>query len=244
MMGEENQPIGDAQATPSSSATSESANATSTDAAQATQESGSVGAEANLESASSLPDSIPMEEDDTDYEAEFMKLRATYAAKERECEALKGQADDAQNQYLRLAADFENFRRRTQEEREKLDVQAKIATLGELLSVVDNFERARAQIKPQSDAEMNIHKSYQGVYKDMVDRLKKIGVAPMRAEGKEFDPNLHEAVLREPTAEYAEGTVIEELVRGYMIGDRVLRHAMVKVAAPPEDAEGDSGAGS
>ncbi|MGI0492844.1 nucleotide exchange factor GrpE [Alkalinema pantanalense CENA528] len=243
MMGEENQPIGDTQATPSS-ATSESADTTPTDAAQATQESGAVGAEANLEAESSLPDSIPMEEDDTDYEAEFMKLRATYAAKERECEALKGQADDAQNQYLRLAADFENFRRRTQEEREKLDVQAKIATLGELLSVVDNFERARAQIKPQSDAEMNIHKSYQGVYKDMVDRLKKIGVAPMRAEGKEFDPNLHEAVLREPTAEYAEGTVIEELVRGYMIGDRVLRHAMVKVAAPPEDAEGGSGAGS
>ncbi|MBD2325882.1 nucleotide exchange factor GrpE [Alkalinema sp. FACHB-956] len=243
MMGEENQPIGDAQATPGS-ATSESADATSTDAAPATQESGSGGAEPNLEADSSLPDSIAMEEDDTDYEAEFMKLRATYAAKERECEALKVQADDAQNQYLRLAADFENFRRRTQEEREKLDVQVKIATLGELLSVVDNFERARAQIKPQSDAEMNIHKSYQGVYKDMVDRLKKIGVSPMRAEGKEFDPNLHEAVLREPTSEYAEGTVIDELVRGYMIGDRVLRHAMVKVAAPPEEGGDGSGAGN
>ncbi|MEB3293525.1 MAG: nucleotide exchange factor GrpE [Synechococcales bacterium] len=182
--------------------------------------------------------------DDTDYEAAFMELRSTYAAKERECEALKAQSEERQNQYLRLAADFENFRRRTQKEKEELEGQIKCSTVIELLSVVDNFERARAQIKPQSDAEMTIHKSYQGVYKDMVDRLKKIGVSPMRAEGKEFDPNLHEAVMREPTSDYAEGIVIEELVRGYVLGERVLRHAMVKVAASPEDgvtpAQGDS----
>ena len=57
----------------------------------------------------------------------------------------------------------------------------------------------------------------------------------MRPEGKEFDPNLHEAVIRQPTNEHPEGTVLEELVRGYFLGDRVLRHAMVKVAAPPEN---------
>jgi molecular chaperone GrpE len=101
--------------------------------------------------------------------------------------------------------------------------------------VVDNFDRARSYLKPQTDGEINFQKSYQGVYKDMVDRLKKLGVAPMRSEGQEFDPNLHEAVMREPTAAHPEGTVIEELVSGYMIGDRVLRHAMVKVAAPPEE---------
>jgi molecular chaperone GrpE len=69
-----------------------------------------------------------------------------------------------------------------------------------------------------------------------VDCLKRIGVSPMRAEGTEFDPNLHEAVMREPTDQHPEGTVLEELMRGYMLGDRVLRHAMVKVAAEPEDA--------
>jgi molecular chaperone GrpE len=179
-------------------------------------------------------------EDETDYEAAFMELRSNYAAKEREIEGLKKQADELNNQYMRIAADFENFRRRTQREKEELETQIKCNTVKELLPVVDNFERARSQIKPQTDGEANIHKSYQGVYKDMVDRLKKVGVAPMRAEGKEFDPNLHEAVMREPTSEHPEGTVIEELMRGYMLEDKVLRHAMVKVAAPPED--GDSAA--
>jgi molecular chaperone GrpE len=134
-----------------------------------------------------------------------------------------------------LAADFENFRRRTQKEKEDLEVQIKINSLGELLSVVDNFERARSHLKPQTDSELTMHKSYQGVYKDMVDRLKKLGVSPMRSEGQMFDPNLHEAVMREPTDQYPEGTVVEELVGGYMIGERVLRHAMVKVAAAPEE---------
>jgi molecular chaperone GrpE len=180
--------------------------------------------------------------DDTDYEAAFMELRSNYAAKEREFEEMKAQVDDRQSQYLRLAADFENYRRRTQREKEDLEVQIKCSTLVELLAVVDNFERARSQIKPDTDAEMNIHKSYQGVYKDFVDRLKKIGVSPMRAEGQPFDPNFHNAVMREPTADHPEGTVIEELMRGYVLGEKVLRHAMVKVAAPPEDEASESAA--
>jgi molecular chaperone GrpE len=183
------------------------------------------------------PIAVPASGDDTDYEAAFMELRSTYAAKERECEALKAAAEDRQSQYLRMAADFENFRRRSQKEKEDLEVHVKCGTLSELLSVVDNFERAKQQIKPQTDAETAIHNSYQGVYKDLVVQLKKIGVAPMRAEGKPFDPNFHNAIMREPTAEHPEGTVIEELMNGYLLGDRVLRHAMVKVATPPEDGE-------
>lgn len=232
MMGDDNQPLETIETpssgTPDVEVVPEGATEGSTEKAAEVDETSSFATEPGE------GDSGSESTDDTDYEAAFMELRSTYATKERECEALKAQSEDRQNQYLRLAADFENFRRRTQKEKEDLEVQIKCATVIELLSVVDNFERARSQIKPQSDSEMNIHKSYQGVYKDMVDRLKKIGVSPMRAEGKEFDPNLHEAVMREPTAEYAEGIVIEELVRGYVLGERVLRHAMVKVAAPPE----------
>ena len=138
-------------------------------------------------------------------------------------------------QYLRIAADFDNFRKRTQKEQENLEKQAKRTTINELLSVVDNFERARTQLKPANDGEMAIHKSYQGVYKNLVDSLKRIGVSAMRPEGQPFDPNDHEAMLREATDEYPDGTVIEQLVRGYLLGDQVLRHAMVKVAAPKED---------
>ena len=102
------------------------------------------------------------------------------------------------------------------------------------------FERARSQIKPSNDGEMAIHKSYQGVYKQLVDGLKRIGVAAMKSEGKEFDPNYHEAVFREPTNEHPEGTVLEQLVRGYLLNDKVLRHAMVKVATPKEDSDQSS----
>lgn len=164
----------------------------------------------------------------------------TISALTQDIESLKAQLEDRTNQYVRIAADFENFRKRTQKEKEDLELQVKCATIKELLPVVDNFERARSQIKPQTDAEMNIHKSYQSVYKQLVESLKRIGVSPMRSEGKEFDPNLHEAVMREATHDHPEGTVLEELVRGYLLGERVLRHAMVKVAAAPEPATEDS----
>ncbi|TVQ51453.1 MAG: nucleotide exchange factor GrpE [Spirulina sp. DLM2.Bin59] len=162
-------------------------------------------------------------------------------ALQMEIEALKQQlAQQAQQfeshkaQAIRIAADFDNFRKRTQKEKEELEHIAKRNALAELLPVVDNFERARSQIKPETEGEMGIHKSYQGVYKNLVDGLKRLGVAAMRPEGQDFDPNYHEAMMREPTSEYPEGAVIEQLVRGYLLHDRVLRHAMVKVAAPPE----------
>jgi len=160
--------------------------------------------------------------------------QTTIAQLTQEIETLKAQLEDRTGQYMRIAADFDNFRKRTQKEKEDLEQQIKCSAIGELLPVVDNFERARSQLKPQTDGEMNIHKSYQSVYKQLVDCLKRVGVSPMRSEGKEFDPMLHEAVMREATDEYAEGTVMEELVRGYLLGERVLRHAMVKVAAAPD----------
>ncbi len=180
------------------------------------------------------------DEGEEDYEVAFMELRSSYASKDRECEALRSQSEESKGQYLRLAADFENFRRRTQQEKEALEVKTKISTLTELLGVVDNFERAKSQLKIEGDAETAVHNSYQGIYKDMVGRLKRIGVSPMNAKDKPFDPNLHEALLRQPTSEYPEGTVMAELVRGYMMGDRVLRHAQVQVAAALEEPETSS----
>jgi len=159
---------------------------------------------------------------------------AKLAALEGEIQSLKTQLEERTGQYMRIVADFDNYRKRTQREKEEFEQQVKCNTINELLPVVDNFERARSQIKPQTDQETTIHKSYQSVYKQLVDCLKRVGVSPMRAEGSEFDPTLHEAVMRQPSAEHAEGTVMEELRRGYMLGDRVLRHALVKVAAPPE----------
>ncbi len=161
-------------------------------------------------------------------------LEAAMATLKDTAEQAQAQLEELNLQYARLTADFDNYRKRTQREKAELEEQAKCTTLKELLPVVDNFERARTQIKPQTEGETNIHKSYQSVYKQMVDCLKRLGVAPMRPEGEEFDPNLHDAVMREATDAYPDGTVTEELMRGYTIGERVLRHAMVKVATAPE----------
>jgi molecular chaperone GrpE len=172
-----------------------------------------------------------------DLQQEISKLKRQLTEQREQNQAEK-------SQYLRLVADFENFRRRTAKEKEDLEQKIKQKTINELLSVVDNFERARTQIKPANDGELAIHKSYQGVYKNLVDSLKKIGVSAMRPEGQPFDPNYHEAMLREATNEYPEGTVIEQLVRGYLLNDQVLRHAMVKVAAPLEGEESTSNSDS
>lgn len=184
--------------------------------------------------------SVEVEKPDTTSTAPEADNRAALLEKEREIESLKASLEERTTQYMRMGADFENFRKRTLKDKEDLEQKIKQNTLQEILPVVDNFERARAQLKPQTDAEMNLHKSYQGVYKQLVDCLKRLGVSAMRPEGKEFDPNLHEAVMREPTSEYPEGTVIEELVRGYYLGDRVLRHALVKVATAPEETPSET----
>ena len=171
-------------------------------------------------------------DDDISAEDAFAQEANARVALQAQVAELQSQLEDRTGQFTRLTADFDNFRKRTDKQREDLETQVKCNTISSLLEVVDNFQRARDQIKPQNDGEMAIHKSYQGVYKQLIEALKKLGVSPMRCEGQEFDPNLHEAVMREPTDQYPEGTVIDEFVRGYVLGERVLRHAMVKVATP------------
>jgi molecular chaperone GrpE len=235
MMGEENQLENIQDLTvDASGAPEETANqtmSTEADLNSAALDSDAQGSEDSPTAANSENGTIGFEPESAAVESEYQAALEELA---QEVESLRTQVDDRTNQYVRIAADFDNFRRRAQKEKEELEDKIKCSTITELLPVVDNFERARSQIKPQTDGEMSIHKSYQSVYKQLVDCLKRVGVSPMRSEGKEFDPNLHEAVMREATDEHPEGTVIEELVRGYVLGDRVLRHAMVKVAAAPD----------
>ncbi|WP_338462949.1 nucleotide exchange factor GrpE [Synechococcus elongatus] len=165
---------------------------------------------------------------------EAAELAAQLALVTAEHDRLKAELDEQNSSYLRLAADFDNFRRRSIKEREELELQSKRVTITELLPVIDNFERARAQLKPQGEEAEAIHKSYQGLYKQLVDCLKRIGVSPMRAEGQPFDPAYHDAVLREESTDHPDGTVLEELQRGYLLGDLVLRHALVKVSIAGE----------
>ena len=160
---------------------------------------------------------------------------------EQQLEALKAEHETLQAQYMRIAADFDNFRKRQSRDQDDVRQQLVCSTLSEILPVVDNFERARQQLNPEGEEAQALHRSYQGLYKQLVDVLKQQGVARMDVVGQVFDPNLHEAVLREESSEYVEDVVCEELQRGYHRDGRVLRHAMVKVSMGPGPSEESSG---
>lgn len=159
---------------------------------------------------------------------------------EQELSALKQEHETLNGQYMRIAADFDNFRKRQSRDQDDMRQQLVCSTLTEILPVVDNFERARQQLNPEGEEAQALHRSYQGLYKQLVEVLKQQGVARMEVVGQEFDPNLHEAVLREESSEFAEDVVCEELQRGYHCDGRVLRHAMVKVSMGPGPSEAAS----
>jgi molecular chaperone GrpE len=135
---------------------------------------------------------------------------------EQELSSLKQEHETLNSQYMRIAADFDNFRKRQSRDQDDMRQQLVCSTLTEILPVVDNFERARQQLNPEGEEAQALHRSYQGLYKQLVEVLKQQGVARMEVVGQEFDPNL-----------------CEELQRGYHRDGRVLRHAMVKVSMGP-----------
>ena len=152
---------------------------------------------------------------------------------ESELESLRNRHETLNSQYVRLAADFDNFRKRQSRDNDDLRLQITCSTLSEILPVLDNFDRARQQLNPQQEEAQALHRSYQGLYRQLVEVFKQLGVSPMRVEGEPFDPNLHEAVMREPSEAHSEDVVMEELQRGYHLNGRVLRHALVKVSMGP-----------
>ena len=136
------------------------------------------------------------------------------------------------NQYIRLAADFDNFRKRQEAEKESLLKYGAENTVKKLIEVIDNFDRGIKAIETVEDCE-KVKECYHLAYKNFNDVLSKIGLEVIKAEGEEFDPNLHEAVMQTPTDEKPENTVIAELQKGYKLGDKVLRPTLVNVAAAP-----------
>ena len=137
--------------------------------------------------------------------------------------------DDLNNQYIRLAADFDNYRKRQAQERENLIKFGTENALEKLIEVLDNFERAQKSLENVDDC-AKVKESFDLIQKQVYDTLSKLGLEEINAVGEEFDPNYHEAVMQTPTNEHKEHTVISELRKGYKMGDKVLRPAMVNVA--------------
>lgn len=134
------------------------------------------------------------------------------------------------DQYLRLNADFDNFRRRTKDEKEVLKDNIRGDIVTSLLPVVDNFELARTQVKAETEGEQKINNSYQSLYKQFVDFLRSLGVEAVPTVGQPFDPNFHEAIMKEASNEVPDNTVLMEFRKGFKIGNSLLRPAMVKVS--------------
>lgn len=137
------------------------------------------------------------------------------------------------DQYIRLAADFDNYRKRQASERESLLKYGAETTVSKLLEVLDNFDRGLKAIETVDDCE-KLKECYNLAYKNFYDVMSKIGVETIKAIGEEFDPNLHEAVMQTPTSEQPEHTIIAELQKGYKLGDKVLRPTLVNVATAAE----------
>lgn len=141
---------------------------------------------------------------------------------------LRQERDNLHDQLLRKAADFDNYRKRIDRERRELTELAAQDLLLELLPVLDDFERALATDVPKG-AE-RYREGVELIYRQLQDLLKKRGVTPLDAVGADFDPHVHQAVVQEASTTHRDGEVIAELRRGYRLGDRLLRAAMVKVA--------------
>jgi molecular chaperone GrpE len=158
---------------------------------------------------------------------------------EMEIEALKRSlADkeaahaDLEGQMRRLAADFDNYRRRQAQERENLIKFAGERILERFLDVMDNFERA-LQAGASATKPEDVLKGVDMIYRQVADFITKEGVVPMDAKGKTFDPNQHEAVVQTDVDDVPDQTVLDEFRKGYMLNGRVLRHAMVRIANNP-----------
>jgi molecular chaperone GrpE len=154
--------------------------------------------------------------------------------------AAKAENEELRDRYLRKAAEFDNFRKRT--EREKLDLMnsARGAVLIEFLPVLDACERALDSLNSApggNDAMQQYRNGVELLYRQLGGTLERLGVVPVETEGRAFDPHVHEAISREVSAQYGENTVTRELRRGYMFKDRLLRPAQVIVSTRPQDEQ-------
>ncbi|KAI7747298.1 hypothetical protein M8C21_002969 [Ambrosia artemisiifolia] len=140
---------------------------------------------------------------------------------------------------LRISADFDNFRKRTERERVLLVANAQGEVVENLLPVLDNFGRAKAAIKVETEKEGKINDSYQSIYKQFVEILGSLDVVPVETIGQPFDPLLHEVIIRGESTEFEEGVVIQEFFKGFRIGERLLRPSMVKLSAGTGPEKGE-----
>ena len=148
--------------------------------------------------------------------------------KEKKEDAVKAQINELQDKVMRQMAEFENFRKRSEKEKSAMFETGAKSVIEKILPVVDNFERGLATV-PENEKDSPFVDGMNKVYKQLITELETLGVKPIEAVGKEFDPNFHNAVMQVENDELEPGTVAQELLKGYMYRDTVVRHSMVAV---------------
>ena len=161
-------------------------------------------------------------------EKEAKPKKKLFGGKEKKKDKLQEQLDELKDKNLRQMAEFENYRRRTEKEKQAMFETGAKSVIEKLLPVVDNFERGLGALKEEEKGAFS--DGMEMIYKQLMGELEKLEVKPIDAVGKEFDPNLHNAVMHVDDEELGENVVAEELQKGYMYRETVVRHSMVKVA--------------
>lgn len=163
-------------------------------------------------------------------------------------ETLQAERDELNDRVLRKAAEFENYRRRMDREKKRRHEAGMLEVIEPILEVLDDFERSidAAEELQETQDPQSAYESLKGgvemVFRKFRDTLETLGVEPIEAEGKPFDEELHEAMMRQPSEEAEPGTVLQEIRKGYRMDDRVIRHSRVVVASEPSEDESAEGA--
>ena len=209
-----------------------------TEAAELSEDAEDLGEEAKaLDPDEEAEDDEPVDEEpegDEDKEGEGKKSWAERRAEKKQAkqdkktEAMKEQIDQLEDRVKRQLAEFENFRNRTEREKQAMFETGARSVIEKILPVVDNFERGLATVGPEKQDDPFVD-GMNKVYKQLITELDNIGVKPIEAVGKEFDPSLHNAVMQVESEEYESGIVAQELQKGYTYRDTVVRHSMVSV---------------
>nr|WP_269430733.1 nucleotide exchange factor GrpE [Domibacillus enclensis] len=175
-----------------------------------------------------MNETAAQEEENESVETETDEVVLEEAQEESKEEQLQKQLDESEDRYLRLRADFDNFRRRANLDREAQEKYRAQKLVGELLPVLDNFERA-LQVTAEHEETKSLLQGMEMVYKTLVAALQSEGVEPIETVGKPFDPTVHQAVMTDSDESAEPNSVLAELQKGYKLKDRVIRPSMVKV---------------
>ena len=163
-------------------------------------------------------------------EKEDKKLQKKKAKAEKKQDALKEKVEELEDKVKRQMAEFDNFRKRSEKEKNAMFETGAKSVIEKILPVVDNFERGLATI-PEEEKGSPFAEGMEMIYRQLIGELEKMEVKPIPAVGEEFDPALHNAVMQVESDEYESGVIAQELQKGYTYRDRVVRHSMVAVVS-------------